>query len=82
MPKKLYVGNIPWSCSEEDIKGLFEQYGEVSSVAMINDRVTGRPRGFCFVEMENAEEAAAKLNQTEFGGRTIKVNEARERQKA
>ena len=82
MSKKLYVGNIPWSSGEEEIKELFSSFGEVHSVSIINDRVTGRPRGFCFVEMENAEEAADQLNDTDLGGRQIKVNEARERQSA
>jgi len=82
MSKNLYVGNIPWSAGEEEIRDLFSAIGEVHNVSIINDRMTGRPRGFCFVEMENADEAVEKLNDTDLGGRMIKVNEARERQKA
>ena len=81
MAKKLYIGNLSFNSTEEEIKTLFAQYGEVTSVTLINDRETGRPRGFGFVEMENADEAIAQLNGKEFGGRALTVNEAREREK-
>ena len=77
--KKLYVGNIPWKTTEEDLTNLFGEYGEVTSVRIITDRETGRSRGFGFVEMENADEAINNLNETDFMGRTLRVNEARER---
>jgi RNA recognition motif-containing protein len=77
--KKLYVGNLPFRATEEEVKSLFAQYGEVLSVNIINDRETGRPRGFCFVEMENADEAIAGLNEKDFGGRPLRINEAQER---
>jgi RNA recognition motif-containing protein len=79
--KAIYLGNLPISVSEDDVKDLFGQYGEVASVSLITDRETGRPLGFGFVEME--PEAAAKaieaLDGTDFGGRTLRVNEARDR---
>jgi RNA recognition motif-containing protein len=80
VPKKLYVGNLSFTSSEEEIKTLFAQFGEVTSVTIIKDRDTGRSRGFGFVEMENADAAIAQLNGKEFGGRTLTVNEARERE--
>lgn len=79
MPKKLYVGNLPFTTTEVAVKELFSQYGDVHSVKIITDQATGRSRGFCFVEMENADRAIAELNETEFEGRSIKVNEAHER---
>ena len=79
MGKKLYVGNLPYSATEEEIRNLFAQYGEVISVSIISDRETGRPRGFGFVEMENADKAIAELHDKEFGDRKLTVNEARER---
>lgn len=79
MVKKLYVGNIPWSATQEQMKDLFSPIGEVKSVNIITDRETGRSRGFCFVEMENADEAIAQLNGKELGGRAMKINEALER---
>jgi RNA recognition motif-containing protein len=79
--KKLYVGNIPWTATEEEIKSFFAVAGEVKSVSIITDRDTGRSRGFCFVEMETgADEAIQQLNGKEMGGRALKVNEARERE--
>jgi RNA recognition motif-containing protein len=82
MSKKLYVGNLPFSASEEDIRDLFAQYGTVESVNLITDRDTGRPRGFGFVEMspEGADAAISALDQKEFGGRNLTVNEARPRE--
>ncbi len=79
--KKMYVGNLPFSSSEEDVRELFSQYGSVESVNLIQDRQTGRPRGFGFVEMDpaSADAAIAALDGTDFGGRTLKVNEAKPR---
>lgn len=80
MPKKLYVGNLPFSATEEEVRNMFAAHGEVMSVALISDKMTGRPRGFGFVEMEGAEAAAAALNGKEMNGRALIVNEARERE--
>ncbi|NDV28239.1 RNA-binding protein [Desulfovibrio sp. JC010] len=82
MSKNIYVGNLPWSSSEEDVRAAFEEFGEVISVKLINDRETGRPRGFGFVEMEDngAIKAIESLDGTDFGGRNLKVNEARPRE--
>lgn len=80
MAKKLYVGNIPFSSTEEQIKAHFGSFGEIQSVKIITDRATGRSRGFCFVEMENADAAMAELNGKELGGRKLMINEARERE--
>lgn len=79
--KKLFVGNLPFTAHDEEVRELFEQYGTVHSVRLINDRETGRPRGFGFVEMDNesADEAMGALNGSEFGGRPLRVNEALER---
>jgi len=79
--KTIYVGNLPFSASEEEIRGLFEQHGTVLSVKLITDRETGRPRGFGFVEMEGdgAQAAIDALNGADFNGRSLRVNEARER---
>jgi len=77
--KKLYVGNLNFTATEDEVRQLFAQFGEVQSVAIISDIHTGRPRGFAFVEMENADAAATELNGKEFKGRPLKVNEARER---
>ena len=83
MSKKLYVGNLPFNATEEEIKELFATHGEVISVAMINDRETGRPRGFGFIEMEDEAATAAieALDGKDFGGRSLRVNEARERER-
>jgi cold-inducible RNA-binding protein len=78
--KKLYVGNLPFSSTEDQVKEHFAQFGEVLSVKIITDRATGRSRGFCFVEMENADAAMTELNGKEFGGRKLMINEARERE--
>ena len=82
MPKSIYVGNIAFSSSEDDLRSLFSQYGEVHSVKFINDRETGRFRGFGFVEMDESavREAVQALNGKEVGGRALKVNEAQERE--
>jgi len=81
MSKKMYVGNLPFSSTEDDLRDLFSQYGEVKSANIIYDRETGRSRGFGFVEMaeESADSAMEALNGNEFGGRTLRVNEARPR---
>ena len=81
MAKKLYVGNLPFSASEDDVRDLFSNYGEVSSVSLITDRETGRLRGFGFVEMDDAgaREAIQSLDGKDFQGRNLKVNEAQEK---
>ncbi|KAF5836300.1 hypothetical protein DUNSADRAFT_6177 [Dunaliella salina] len=78
MTTKLYVGNLPWSATREDLSGMFSQYGPVEDAFIPTDRETGRPRGFGFVTMESgaAMAAAQELNNTDFMGRTIRVNEA------
>ena len=78
----IYVGNLPFSAAEDEIRQLFEQYGQVESVSLISDRETGRPRGFGFVEMaerEGGERAIEELDGKDFGGRQLTVNEARPR---
>jgi RNA recognition motif-containing protein len=79
MTKKLYVGNLPFQTSEDDLSDMFSQAGNVESVRIITDRDTGRSRGFGFVEMADdaAEKAIEQLNGTELGGRALTVNEAR-----
>jgi RNA recognition motif-containing protein len=79
--KKLYVGNLPFEATTEDVRTAFEAYGTVHEVSLITDRETGRPRGFGFVEMdpESASAAIEGLNNKDFGGRDLNVNEARER---
>ena len=81
---KMFVGNLPFSVTEESLRALFTPHGTVDKVALITDRETGQPRGFGFVEMPNAEAARAMqaLNGTDFGGRAIKVNEAKERERS
>jgi RNA recognition motif-containing protein len=82
MVKKLFVGNLSFQSTEDEIRDLFSQHGNVLSVKLITDRDTGRPRGFGFVEMENeeADKAASALDGADFGGRNLKVNEARDRE--
>jgi len=77
----IYVGNLPFTATEDDVRKHFEAFGAVSKVKLINDRETGRPRGFGFVEMDPAaaQAAIAALNGKELGGRTLRVNEAQER---
>jgi RNA recognition motif-containing protein len=79
--KKLYVGNLPFSTTEAELRELFEQHGTVETVNVVTDRDTGRPRGFAFVEMDEGSVEAAKeaLNGREVGGRNIRVNEAHDR---
>ncbi len=79
----LYVGNLPWSTTETQLKELFSQYGEVTSAKIIEDRETGRSRGFGFVEMEQgSEEAIEALNGVDLSGRNIKVNVAKPKREA
>ena len=79
--KKLYVGNLPFNVTDDDMHELFGKHGNVHSVALINDRETGRPRGFGFVEMDDDAAMAAMqaLDGSEMGGRTLRVNEAQDR---
>ena len=81
MAKSIFVGNLPFRCTEGEIEALFARYGAVGSVKLINDRETGKPRGFGFVIMEDAEALAAinGLNGADMGGRALRVNEAREK---
>ncbi|MBF0159618.1 MAG: RNA-binding protein [Magnetococcales bacterium] len=81
MVKKLFVGNLPFSTTENDLNDLFAQHGAVHSVKLINDRETGRPRGFGFVEMDGDAALAAMqaLDGRDMGGRSMRVNEAQER---
>jgi len=78
----LYVGNLNYKASEEDLRELFSAYGEVSSVSLISDKFTGRSKGFAFVEMpdQGAQDAIDQLHDTEFMDRTLVVNEARPRE--
>ena len=81
---KLYVGNLPFTATEDSVRALFTAHGSVDKVSLINDRDTGRPRGFGFVEMSNADAARAMqaLNGTDFEGRALKVNEAQDRERS
>ena len=82
LSKKLYVGNIPFTTTEDELRAAFEQHGSVASVNVITDRETGRPRGFAFVEMDDAsaaEEAMRALDGSDLGGRSLRVNEAQDR---
>lgn len=78
---KIYVGNLPFSASEDALRALFAQHGTVESVALIKDRETGQPRGFGFVEMPRTEAARAiqNLNGHDMDGRPLKVNEAQDK---
>jgi RNA recognition motif-containing protein len=77
----IYVGNLPFNATEPDLRALFERHGSVESVKLINDRETGKPRGFGFVEMASADAQAAiqALNGQQLGGRPLRINEAQER---
>jgi len=78
--KNLYVGNLPHSTTEAELRNLFEAHGAVEKITLVTDRDTGRSRGFGFVEMANASEAdkaIATLNGTDLGGRTLTINEAK-----
>lgn len=78
---RLYVGNLPFSATDDSVRALFSKHGTVEKVSLITDRDTGRPRGFGFVEMSSADAARAiqALNGIDFGGRPLKVNEAQDR---
>lgn len=80
---RLYVGNLPWSATEDEVRELFAGAGEVTEVALITDRDTGRSRGFAFVEMndEAAQKAITEFDGYDWGGRPLRVNEAQERQR-
>ena len=81
--KNIFVGNLNYAASEDELRQMFEQFGTVERVSLIADRDTGRPRGFGFVEMPNDEEgdrAIEELNGVELGGRALNINEARPRQ--
>lgn len=82
MGTSIYVGNLSYDSTEQSVRDLFEQYGQVTSVKMIEDRETGRPRGFGFVEMDSSAANAAiqALNGTDLDGRSLKVNEAKPRE--
>jgi len=79
--KRLYVGNLPFEATREEVRAAFEAHGTVYEVSLITDRETGRPRGFGFVEMDDdgARAAIEALDQKDFRGRNLQVNEARER---
>jgi RNA recognition motif-containing protein len=81
---KLYVGNLPFTATEDTVRALFSQHGTVEKVALITDRDTGRPRGFGFVEMSNADASRAMqaLNGADVEGRALKVNEAQDRERS
>lgn len=78
---KLYVGNLPFTATEDSVRGLFTSHGTVEKVSLITDRDTGRPRGFGFVEMSNADASRAMqaLNGKDFEGRSLKINEAQDK---
>jgi len=81
---KLYVGNLPFTATEDGVRALFATHGSVQNISMITDRDTGRPRGFAFVEMSNDDAARAMqaLNDTDFEGRALRVNEAQDRERS
>lgn len=82
--KKLYVGSLPYSISEDELRDLFTPYGSVASVRIITDKFTGQSKGFGFVEMENsddAQKAVQAVNGMQVGGRTLIVNDARPEQR-
>ena len=85
MTKKLYVGNLSYSTTEDEVRKLFAEIGPVASVSLITDRMTGQLKGFGFVEMENdqdADKAIERLNNTQLGQRNLTVNEARPRRES
>ncbi len=81
---KLYVGNLPFTATDEAVRTLFSTHGTVEKVSLITDRDTGRPRGFGFVEMSNADASRAMqaLNGADFDGRALKVSEAQDRERS
>src|SRR5687768_1941872 len=83
MSTKLYVGNLPYETTEADLQTLFASAGDVSTINIVRDRATGQPRGFAFVEMSDAEgarKAISELDQHQYGGRSLTVNEAKSMQ--
>src|SRR6185503_14575333 len=83
MAKRIYVGGLPYTATEEDLENLFSSQGAVKDVTIITDRYTGQAKGFGFVEMDNdaeADQAISALNGTQMGGRTLTVNEAKPRE--
>ena len=78
---KIYVGNLPFTATDSEIRSLFSQHGTVESISLVMDRETGRPRGFAFVQMSQADAAQAiqNLNGTDLGGRALRVNEAKDK---
>jgi cold-inducible RNA-binding protein len=84
MAKKIYVGNLPYTINDESLQNMFQEFGSVESAKVITDRDTGRSKGFGFVEMANDEEAVKainELNEKDFDGRKVKVNEAKPQEK-
>ena len=84
MAKRIYVGNLPYTTTQAEIRQLFEAHGAVNAVDLISDRNTGQPRGFGFVEMADpgaADQAVEALNGQDLGGRTLRINEARPRER-
>jgi RNA recognition motif-containing protein len=82
LSKKIYIGNLPFSSTEDELRAVFERHGRVDSVNVITDRDSGRPRGFAFVEMDEAsaaDDAIRALDGSELGGRSLRVNEAQDR---
>jgi len=81
MSKRIYVGNLPFSASDDEVREMFAEYGTVDEVHLVTDRDSGRPRGFGFVEMSSGgDEDIQALHQKDMGGRSLNVNEARPRQ--
>ena len=82
MTQRIYIGNLPYTATEDEVRDLFSQHGEVVSCALPTDRETGRPRGFGFIEMSNEDgrKAIEALDGQDFGGRQLRVNEARPRE--
>ncbi len=82
MAKKIYVGNLPFSATSEELRSLFGQHGEVREVTIVTDRETGQSRGFAFVEMDDqgADKAIAALNEYQMDGRSLRIDEAKPRE--
>jgi RNA recognition motif-containing protein len=81
--KRIYVGNLSWNTSEDELRDFFAAFGSVTSVSIITDRDTGRSRGFAFIEMDDADATRAiqEANGKELGGRSLRIDEAQERQR-
>ncbi len=81
MSQKLYIGNLPYRTTELDVRKFFSKYEPIHSVALINDRETGRPRGFGFIELEDAyvDTVITELSDANFGGRNLRISKARDR---